>query len=48
MGINEIIIYIMVLFMVIGAIDRCLGNKFGYGKQFEEGFMPCRTWVYLA
>ena len=39
MGINEIIIYIMVLFMVIGAIDRCLGNKFGYGKQFEEGFM---------
>lgn len=39
MGINEIIIYIMVLFMVIGAIDRCLGNKFGYGQQFEEGFM---------
>ena len=25
--------------MVIGAIDRCLGNKFGYGQQFEEGFM---------
>lgn len=39
MGINEIIIYIMVFFMVIGAIDRCLGNKFGYGQQFEEGFM---------
>ena len=39
MGINEIIIYIMVLFMVIGAVDRCLGNKFGYGEQFEEGFM---------
>ena len=39
MGINEIIIYIMVLFMVIGAVDRCLGNKFGYGQQFEEGFM---------
>lgn len=39
MGINEIIIYIMVIFMVIGAIDKCLGNKYGYGKQFEEGFM---------
>lgn len=39
MGINEIIIYIMVLFMLIGAVDRCLGNKFGYGQQFEEGFM---------
>lgn len=25
--------------MVIGAVDRCLGNKFGYGQQFEEGFM---------
>ena len=39
MGINEIIIYIMVLFMIIGAIDKCLGNKFGYGEKFEEGIM---------
>lgn len=39
MGINEIIIYIMVIFMVVGAVDKCLGNKYGYGKQFEEGFM---------
>ena len=39
MGINEIIIYIMVLFMIIGGIDKCLGNKFGYGEKFEEGFM---------
>lgn len=39
MGINEIIIYIMVFFMIVGAVDRCLGNKYGYGEQFEEGFM---------
>lgn len=39
MGVNEIIMYIMVIFMVIGAVDKCLGNKFGYGEQFEEGFM---------
>ena len=39
MGINEIIIYIMVLFMAIGAIDKCIGNKFGYGEKFEEGIM---------
>lgn len=39
MGINEIIIYIMVLFMIIGAIDKCLGNRFGYGEKFEEGIM---------
>ncbi|WP_297407467.1 ethanolamine utilization protein EutH [uncultured Cetobacterium sp.] len=37
MGINEIIIYIMVFFMIIGAIDKCLGNKYGYGEKFEEG-----------
>lgn len=39
MGINEIIILIMVIFMVVGAVDKCLGNKFGYGEKFEEGFM---------
>lgn len=39
MGINEVIIYIMVVFMVLGAIDKCLGNKFGLGEQFDEGLM---------
>lgn len=39
MGINEIIIYLMVIFMIIGAIDKCIGNKFGFGEQFEEGIM---------
>ncbi len=40
MGINDIIIYIMVFFMAVGAIDKCLlNNKFGYGEKFEEGIM---------
>ncbi len=39
MSIDVIIIYIMVIFMVIGGIDKCLGNKFGYGEKFEEGIM---------
>ena len=39
MGINEIIIYIMVFFMAVGALDKCIGNKFGYGEKFEEGIM---------
>ena len=39
MGINEIILYVMVLFMVIGALDKCFGNRYGYGAKFEEGFM---------
>ncbi|MEI6056459.1 MAG: ethanolamine utilization protein EutH [Lentisphaerota bacterium] len=39
MNINKIILFIMVFFMVVGAIDKCLGNKYGYGAKFEEGFM---------
>ncbi|EJP6472280.1 ethanolamine utilization protein EutH [Clostridium botulinum] len=39
MGINDIIIYLMVIFMVVAAIDKCLDNKFGLGEQMEEGFM---------
>lgn len=39
MVINEIIIYIMAAFMVLGAIDKCIGNKFGLGEQFEEGIV---------
>lgn len=38
MSINQIILNIMVIFMVIGAVDRILGNKWGLGEQFEEGF----------
>lgn len=39
MSLNEIIIYIMVIFMALGAIDKVLGNKFGLGEKFEEGIM---------
>lgn len=39
MSINEIIIYIMVIFAALGAIDRIIGNKFGLGEKFEEGIM---------
>lgn len=39
MGINEIIVYIMVVFAVLGALDRIIGNRFGLGEKFEEGIM---------
>ncbi|MFC6346110.1 ethanolamine utilization protein EutH [Vagococcus carniphilus] len=39
MSINEIIMYIIAFFMVVGGIDYCLGNKFKIGHQFEEGIM---------
>jgi ethanolamine transporter len=38
LDINEIIIFVMMIFMVLGAIDRILGNKFGLGEEFENGF----------
>ncbi|SHJ56725.1 ethanolamine transporter [Hathewaya proteolytica DSM 3090] len=39
MGINDIIIYIMVVFMALGALDKVIGNKFGLGEKFDEGLM---------
>ncbi len=30
---------IMLIFSVLGAIDRILGNRFGMGKEFEKAFM---------
>lgn len=39
MSINEIIMYIMVIFMVIGGLDKCIGGKLGLGEKFEEGIM---------
>lgn len=38
-SINEIIVYLMVIFMVLGAVDRIIGNKFGLGEKFEEGII---------
>ena len=38
LSINLIIVCIMMIFMIVGAIDRMRGNKLGYGEQFEEGF----------
>ena len=39
MGIHEGIIGIMAVFAVLGALDRILGNRFGLGKEFEEGIL---------
>ena len=39
MAVYDIIIWIMAVFLVLGAIDRILGNRFGLGKHFEEGIL---------
>lgn len=43
MNISDIIIYIMVIFMVLGALDKIIGNKFGLGEKFDEGIMAMGT-----
>lgn len=38
LSVNSVIMMIMMVFMVVGAVDKIMGNKFGYGEQFDEGF----------
>lgn len=38
LSINSVIMMIMMIFMLVGAVDKILGNKRGYGEKFEEGF----------
>ncbi len=38
MTFDQIIIWLMAIGILIGGIDRLIGNKFGLGEQFEEGF----------
>ena len=35
---NSVIMTIMMIFMVVGAVDKVQGNKRGYGAAFDEGF----------
>ena len=39
MSAHEILIVIMAAFAVLGALDRIFGNRFGLGKEFEEGIL---------
>lgn len=37
LSVNTVIIFIMMIFMIVGAVDKMRGNKLGYGEQFDEG-----------
>ena len=36
---HEILIAVFAVFAVLGALDRIFGNRFGLGKEFEEGIL---------
>ena len=38
MNINAIIMYMMAFGAVLGGVDRVLGDRLGFGEQFEKGF----------
>lgn len=39
MSFHEILIAIMAAFAVLGAVDRIFGNRWGLGKEFENGIL---------
>lgn len=39
MSFHEILIAVMAAFAVLGALDRIVGNRFGLGKEFEDGIL---------
>lgn len=39
MSIDKIILYVILLFLILGGIDKIIGNKFGLGNKFEEGIL---------
>lgn len=39
MSAHQILICIMAIFAVLGGLDRIFGNRFGLGKEYEEGIL---------
>ncbi len=38
MSFDQVILFIIGIGVIIGGVDKILGNKFGLGEKFEEGF----------
>lgn len=43
MSVDGIILFVMAVFVLLGALDRIFGNRFGLGKQLEEGILAMGT-----
>ena len=43
MRVDEILIYLIVLFVILGAIDKAIGGRFGLGEKFDEGIKMVAT-----
>ena len=38
MSFSDVLMWIMAIGALVGGIDKIIGNKFGLGEKFEEGF----------
>jgi len=38
MSFDQVIIWVMAIGLLIGAVDKIIGNRFGLGEKFDEGF----------
>lgn len=38
MTVNDAVVCILAVFLLLGAADYCLGNRWGLGERFAEGF----------
>lgn len=34
MNANQVVMAILAVFFVLGAVDRCIGNRIGFGPEF--------------
>lgn len=42
-SVNSVIMIVMMIFCIIGGIDKIRGNKYGYGEKFEEAFATMKS-----
>jgi ethanolamine transporter len=42
-SINSAIMIVMMIFCVVGGVDKIRGNKYGYGEKFDEAFAALKT-----
>ncbi len=43
LSVSKVVMSILVIFMIVGVVDKLRGNKHGYGEKFDDGFNAMGT-----
>lgn len=46
MTFNNVILFIVAVGVILGGADKLMGNKFGLGAKFDEGFNSMGDWPW--